>query len=79
MCNLLSSVFNQSKFESNLAKISSMKQYFAFFLGCNDKAQWEMWKKVFHCDYFKVNCVEDGQTVEICGALKVSEASREKF
>ena len=39
--------------------------------GCNDKSQWEMWKNLFHCDYFKVKCIEDEHTVELCGALKV--------
>ena len=31
-----------------------------------------MWKALFHCEYFKVKCVEDEHTVELCGALKVS-------
>lgn len=40
-------------------------------IGCKNKSEWDMWKSLFHCDYFKVNCVADDHTVELCGALKV--------
>ena len=53
------------KYESNLTIF--------IILGCDDKSKWEIWKNLFHCEYFKVKCVEDEHTVELCGALKVSD------
>ena len=29
-------------------------------------------KELFHCRYFKINTVSDSDTVELCGALKVT-------
>ncbi|XP_065053682.1 glycerol-3-phosphate dehydrogenase [NAD(+)], cytoplasmic-like isoform X2 [Rhopilema esculentum] len=55
---------------ANLANEVADEKFTEATIGCNDKSQWEMWKNLFHCDYFKVKCVEDEHTVELCGALK---------
>ncbi len=55
---------------ANLADEVADGQFTETTIGCKDKSQWQMWKDLFHCNYFKVNCVEDAHTVELCGALK---------
>ena len=51
--------------------------YFLFTLnfsvtGCKNKEMGQVLKDCFHTDYFRIVVVEDNNTVEICGALKVS-------
>ena len=47
---------------------------FAFvftFIGCKDKEMGLLLKSVFQTPYFRIVVVDDEQTVELCGALKV--------
>lgn len=46
--------------------------FFYFVTGCKNKETGLLLKECFHTDYFRIVVVEDNQTVEICGALKVS-------
>lgn len=40
-------------------------------VGCNDKAMAPILKELCQADFFRVVVVDDRNTVEICGALKV--------
>ena len=40
--------------------------------GCSNKEVGGMLKELFQASYFRMTVVPDGQTVEVCGALKVS-------
>eukprot|EP00794_Sanderia_malayensis_P003849 gene3849-4385_t len=55
---------------ANLANEVANEKFTETTIGCNDTTQWDVWKNLFHCSYFKVNVVEDAHTVELCGALK---------
>lgn len=55
---------------ANLAHEVANEEFCETTIGCSEKSLWPMWKELFHCSYFKVNCVRDVQTVELCGALK---------
>lgn len=55
---------------ANLADEVAAEKFTETTIGCKNKSEWDMWKSLFHCDYFKVNCVADDHTVELCGALK---------
>ena len=45
---------------------------FVVFAGCKDEKLGHMLKELFEAEYFRVTVVEDQDTVEVCGALKVS-------
>merc|ERR1712062_936684 len=55
---------------ANLAQGVAAGEFSESTIGCSDKQLWPLWKDLFHCDSFKVNCVPDVHTVELCGALK---------
>lgn len=55
---------------ANLAHEVADEQFCETTIGCTDPSLWQMWKDLFHCEYFKVNCVQDILSVELCGALK---------
>lgn len=42
-----------------------------FYLGCRDKRIGKILKKLIETDYLHVTVVDDAETVEVCGALKV--------
>ena len=42
------------------------------YAGCSNKEVGGMLKELFQASYFRMTVVPDGQTVEVCGALKVS-------
>ena len=44
---------------------------FLLFLGCSNKETGRILKELFQASYFRITVVPDGQTVELCGALKV--------
>jgi glycerol-3-phosphate dehydrogenase (NAD+) len=41
-------------------------------LGCKDKEMGPLFRDIIQTDYFRVVVVDDVETVEVCGALKVS-------
>ena len=45
--------------------------FLSSIIGCSDKANGKMLKKLFQTPYFRIVVVDDVQTVEMCGALKV--------
>ena len=47
---------------------------FVVFAGCKDEKLGHMLKELFEAEYFRVTVVEDQDTVEVCGALKVSHS-----
>jgi len=55
---------------ANLAGEVAAEKFCETTVGCLDRSQWGMWKELFHNEYFKVKCVSDVHTVELCGALK---------
>ena len=55
---------------ANLAHGVAAGEFSESTIGCSDVSLWPMWKNLFHCEHFKVNCVRDVHTVELCGALK---------
>ena len=42
-----------------------------FVAGCTDLEMGKLLKSVFQTPYFRIVVVDDEQTVELCGALKV--------
>jgi len=42
-----------------------------FFSGCKEKSMGLLLKEIFQTPYFRIVVVEDDETVELCGALKV--------
>ncbi|XP_066920359.1 glycerol-3-phosphate dehydrogenase [NAD(+)], cytoplasmic-like [Clytia hemisphaerica] len=55
---------------ANIAHEVADEQFCESTIGCTEETLWPMWKELFHCSYFKINCVRDVHTVELCGALK---------
>lgn len=55
---------------ANIAHEVALEQFCESTIGCSDRSLWPMWKELFHCSHFKINCVPDVHTVEMCGALK---------
>jgi len=55
---------------ANIAHEVAAEKFCESTIGYSEKSCWPMWKELFHCDYFKVNCIDDVRTVELCGALK---------
>ena len=43
--------------------------------GCKDESMGPVLKKLFETPYFRITVVPDAETVELCGALKVSVIS----
>jgi len=46
-------------------------QFFFLFTGCKDKRIAPVLRDIIQTDYFRVVVVDDVDTVEVCGALKV--------
>jgi glycerol-3-phosphate dehydrogenase len=46
-------------------------------LGCKDLAQGQLLKELMQTLNFRITVVQEVDTVEICGALKVREAQRQ--
>lgn len=55
---------------ANIASEVADSQFCEATIGCAVKKMGETLKDLFNRPYFKVNVVEDEQTVELCGALK---------
>ena len=55
-----------------LCRASSHWRAFAF-AGCKDEKMSILLKEVFQTPYFRISYVKDEETVELCGALKVSD------
>ncbi|BES96039.1 Glycerol-3-phosphate dehydrogenase [Nesidiocoris tenuis] len=74
---LISNVINRSLkvpvavlMGANLAGEVAKENFCETTIGCADKKVSLALKEIFEADYFRVVCVEDVETVEICGALK---------
>lgn len=57
---------------ANLANEVAEEQFCETTIGCADAATGKLLKQVFHTPNFLVTVVSDRNTVEVCGALKVS-------
>ncbi|XP_048577223.1 glycerol-3-phosphate dehydrogenase 1-like protein isoform X1 [Nematostella vectensis] len=55
---------------ANLAKEVARELFGEATIGCRVKEDGPLLKQLFHTHYFKINVVEDADTVELCGALK---------
>uniref|UniRef100_T2MH43 Glycerol-3-phosphate dehydrogenase [NAD(+)] n=1 Tax=Hydra vulgaris TaxID=6087 RepID=T2MH43_HYDVU len=64
---------------ANIAQEVAKEEFCESTVGYSDSEKWWMWKALFHCSYFKVNCVDDVNTVEICGSLKNAVAMAAGF
>jgi len=58
-------------FGSMVVHNSTNIQLFFLFTGCKDKRIAPVLRDIIQTDYFRVVVVDDVDTVEICGALKV--------
>lgn len=57
---------------ANLANEVARGDFCESTIGCKDVKQGEILKKLFNTENFMITVVSDANTVEICGALKVS-------
>lgn len=57
---------------ANLATEVAQEQFCESTIGCEDEKMGQLLKDLFETPYFRVAVVPDRQTVEACGALKVS-------
>lgn len=55
---------------ANIANEVAKEQFCEATIGCRIPAHGELFKKIFHTPYFRMNIVEDVYGVELCGALK---------
>lgn len=55
---------------ANIANEVAQENYCEATIGCKNLEQAKSLKKLFQADFFRIVCVEDEQTVEMCGALK---------
>ncbi|CAJ0562557.1 unnamed protein product, partial [Mesorhabditis spiculigera] len=55
---------------ANLAPEVASDNFCEATIGCNDKKDGPILKKLFHTPNFRISVVDDGHTVELCGALK---------
>lgn len=55
---------------ANIAPEVARENYCEATIGCKDKSMGRLLKEVFQTPYFRIVCVEDEETVELCGALK---------
>ncbi|CAI4231428.1 unnamed protein product [Auanema sp. JU1783] len=55
---------------ANLAPEVANDNFCEATIGCKQKTNGPILKKLFHTDHFRINVVEDAHTVELCGALK---------
>lgn len=58
---------------ANLATEVAQEQFCESTIGCEDEKMGQLLKDLFETPYFRVAVVQDRQTVEACGALKVSQ------
>lgn len=64
---------------ANLAHEVADDKFCEATIGTSKKAQdGEMWKKLFDTENFRISVVEDANTVELCGALKVLLCKKKK-
>ena len=59
----------------NLASEIAKEKFSETSIGCSDRSLWELWRKLFENDYFKVRFRENEKSVELWGALKNVVAS----
>lgn len=57
---------------ANLANEVADEMFCETTIGCKDVVAGPMLREIIQTNYFKVVVVDDGDTVEVCGALKVS-------
>lgn len=57
---------------ANLANEVADEKFCETTIGCKDKELGFVLKDLIQTDYFRVVVVDDSDTVEVCGALKVS-------
>lgn len=55
---------------ANIANEVAKEQFCESTLGYKNKESALIWKKLFNTNYFRVNCIDDIEGVELCGALK---------
>lgn len=55
---------------ANLANEVALEQFSEATIGCRNTDNGEMFKQLFHTNYFKIRIVNDVHGVELCGALK---------
>ncbi|ESO01500.1 hypothetical protein HELRODRAFT_81612 [Helobdella robusta] len=55
---------------ANIAEGVIREEFCEATIGCNDLQHSEIFKKLFETKYFRIRCVPDEETVEMCGALK---------
>lgn len=56
---------------ANLANEVANEQFCETTIGCRDRKIGAMLRDIIQTEYFRVVVVDDEDTVEICGALKV--------
>ena len=57
---------------ANLAGEVAEEKFCETTIGCKDKKLSSILRDLIQTDYFRVVVVDDTETVEVCGALKVS-------
>ncbi|KAJ3073314.1 glycerol-3-phosphate dehydrogenase [Podochytrium sp. JEL0797] len=55
---------------ANIANEVAEEKFCEATVGYRNRANGEVWQKVFHKEYFRIGAVEDVEGVELCGALK---------
>ncbi len=55
---------------ANLANEVAQEQFSEATIGCYNIENGEIFRKLFHCDYFRIRVISDVHGVELCGALK---------
>jgi len=55
---------------ANVADEVAMEKFCETTIGSSDPVNGELFRKLFHRDYFRVNVVQDVAGPELCGALK---------
>ena len=58
---------------------ASLKALPLLTLGCKDPAQGQLLKELMQTPNFRITVVQEVDTVEICGALKVRGAKRQQW